>query len=278
MGRIALGWQLAKQSWAVVRADRTLMLFPAVGAIFGIGAAVIWFLIGAGLVAAFDSPYGAAPAIIAGIYVMTVIGQFAGVALAACADRTLHGQPTTFGDGIAAARDRMPQILAWAAVMVVVGGLINALQAVLRDAAGGIVGAIFGGIANAAWGVATFFVVPVLAEEGLGPIDAIKRSAGIIKARWGEGVIGSASIGLAVLLVGYLPATLVIVAGVALSNSVPALGILLAIIGVIGIVAATLVQAAVGSVFRVVLYRFATTGEALPGFQQDQLAHAFRAK
>jgi len=60
-------------------------------------------------------------------------------------------------------------------------------------------------VVRAAWSVSTFFVIPLLALEGLGPGDALKRSVSLIRERWGEGLGGSASIGLAVFLVAVVP-------------------------------------------------------------------------
>lgn len=84
----------------------------------------------------------------------------------------------------------------------------------LRDADGAdsIVGSILSVLADAAWAVVTFFVVPLLALEGLTPIAAIKRSAGLVRERWGEGVVGSAATG-AVVLIAALPAAALIVLG-----------------------------------------------------------------
>ncbi len=60
-------------------------------------------------------------------------------------------------------------------------------------------------VVRAAWSVSTFFVIPLLALGGLGPGDALKRSVSLIRERWGEGLGGSASIGLAVFLVAVVP-------------------------------------------------------------------------
>ena len=45
-----------------------------------------------------------------------------------------------------------------------------------------------------------FFVVPVIAYEGLGPIGAFKRSSQIMKQKWGESLAGTFSLGLVSLL------------------------------------------------------------------------------
>jgi hypothetical protein len=200
------------------------------------------------------------------------------VALAACATRALDGEDTTFGEGVAAARSRMGIILGWSAVVLVVGAAITALQALLRDAAGNVIGSIIGGLANFAWTVATFFVIPIIALEGLGPKDAIKRSTGIIKERWGESVVGTATIGGAIFLIGILPGILLVVAGVALTGSTAVLGGVAIAIGVVIVVTAALLQTTLNAVFRVALFRFATRGDVAGQFSPDQLSGAFRPK
>jgi hypothetical protein len=51
------------------------------------------------------------------------------------------------------------------------------LEQALRDRRLGFLASILGGILDAVWAIATFFVVPVLMVEGVGPIEAIKRSS-----------------------------------------------------------------------------------------------------
>ena len=39
MGAISRGWELTKQSWAVLKNDRSLVIFPILSAIFATGQA-----------------------------------------------------------------------------------------------------------------------------------------------------------------------------------------------------------------------------------------------
>ncbi|MEH3054053.1 MAG: DUF6159 family protein [Patulibacter minatonensis] len=276
MGRIQTGWELTKESWSVVKADRSLVLFPVVAGVATVVTFAFWFAIGAAGWSAADSEWGALPALILGIYAVTVIGQFAAVALAACAQRSLHGADTTFGEGVAAARKVLPQILVWAFISAAVGALISALQSVLREGVGALLSSLIGGLANATWSIATFFVVPLIALEGTKPTDAIKQSSRLIRQQWGEGLVGSASIGLITFLLGFLPAMLIIFAGVA--TDVEAIMVLAVVVGVGLMIAASVIQVTLNTVFRVALYRFATTGEAPGAFQSAQLEHAFVEK
>src|SRR5258705_9996501 len=95
-GRISRGWQLAKKSWAVLRNDRSLMVFPVISVIAGIGALALIITPGAFASAAADG--SEVPLIVAGVvsaYVLTFIAIFFQVALAACAARGLEGHDTS---------------------------------------------------------------------------------------------------------------------------------------------------------------------------------------
>jgi hypothetical protein len=238
VGRIGRGWVLTKESWAVVRGDRSLLLFPIVTGVSALAVAAVFFGVGAGVGTAADSFWAALPFLVLGAYLIIAIGQFCAVALAACATKALDGADTRFSDGVGAARVRLGVILAWAGVQLLVGAAITALQALLRDAAGGLVSGLVGGVANFAWTVATFFVVPVIALEGAGPRDAIKRSSGVVRERWGEGVVGTATIGGAIFLAGILPGVLLIAIGAALTADSAAAGAVLIAVGVIVVVIA----------------------------------------
>jgi len=277
-GSIGRGWELTKESWAVVRGDRSLLAFPVIAAACAIVAGAVLFGAGAAIGTSVNSLWAAVPFIVAGVYVIIVIGQFCAVALAACALESLGGRDTKLADGIAAARGRTRVILAWAGVMLVVGAAITALQLLMRDAAGSLVSNLLGTAANLAWSVVTFFVVPVLAFEGLGPREALKRSVHIVRERWGEGVTGTAAIGAAIFVAGILPGGVILGAGIALTASSAVLGGALIAVGVLVIVVAGLLQTTLSAVFRVALYRFATQGEALGRFTPEQLDGAFRPR
>jgi len=278
MGRFKRGWTLSKQSWAIVRADKSLIAFPVISVVAATITMIIFFGAGIGIAVAVDSEWGALPLVLIGVYLLTVIGVFTSVALASCATEALDGRQTTVGQGLSAARGRMKLIFAWAAVALFVGVLISVIQGLIEEVAGGIASAIVGGIAGFAWAVATFFVVPIIALDGLGPKEAVKTSAHIIKERWGEGVVGSSAIGLITLFVAILPAIAVIVIGFLLLGSSAVGGGILIVAGVVVFVIAMLVQTTIVTVFRVALYRYATEATVIGGFDQQALESAFVAK
>ena len=278
MERIKRGWKLSKQSWAVVKSDKSLLAFPIISVVAAIITMIIFFGGGAAMAVAIGSPWGALPLVIIGAYLLTVVGVFSSVALASCATEALEGRQTTVGQGISAARGRMKVIFAWAAVAMFVGALIAVIQSLLQEVAGGIVSAIVGGLAGFAWAVATFFVIPVIALDGLGPKEALKTSAHVVKERWGEGVVGSSAIGLITFFVAMLPAIVMMVLGFVLAGSSAVGGGLLITIGVLVFVIAMLFQSTITAVFRVALYRYATEGDVIGGFDREALESAFVPK
>jgi hypothetical protein len=279
MIRIRFAWRLARQSATLLRRDRSLAAFPVLGFAASLVAVAVLATPGIVLAAATGSEWLLAPFAAAAAYAATFAAIHYGVALAAAADRSLDGHDTTVAEGLAAARARRGVIARWAGVQLCVGLLINAIQVALSESPlGRTVGAIFGGVANLAWGVATFFVVPLLALEGLEPKAAVKRSGAIVKERWGEGVAGAASIGLAVAVVAFVPvAVLAAIAAATFDASVVAGGALAAVAVVVALAAAA-IATALNTIFRVALLRYASTGEQPAGFAAGDLERAFRTR
>src|SRR6185503_3881177 len=102
----------------------------------------------------------------------------------------LEGRPVSVGDGLRAAASRIPQIIGWAALSATVGVLLKAIEERVPAVSKLIITAL-----GFVWGVVTYFVVPVLALEKLGPVSAVKRSGEIIKKTWGESAVGALGLG-----------------------------------------------------------------------------------
>ncbi len=166
MGRIATGWNLAKKSWHVLAADKSLMVFPIVSTIAAIIAAATIMtpatvLSWSQLATATDESAPPPLLIVGGLvtgYVTTTIAIFFNVALVSCASRSLDGHDTTFGEGMSAAWSRIGVIISWGFVTYTVGLILRAIEE--RVPLGGKI-AVW--IAGAAWALATLLVVPVLA-------------------------------------------------------------------------------------------------------------------
>jgi hypothetical protein len=275
--RFARGWRLSKDSWAVLKADRSLLAFPIVGSITALIAFLIVVAPGVGVAAAADTAWPVIPFVLVALYVTTFVTIYCGVGLAAATAQVMDGQNATLRTGLAAARPHTGKIAKWALVQATVGLLLNLLQS-LADSDNGIlklIGIILSLLVSVAWALASFFVIPLLAFEDLGPGDALKRSVAIIKEHWGEGVVGSAAIGGLVFLIGFLPAAVLIFAGISIGG---AGGIVLIAIGAVVLIVASVVGNTLNQVFRVALYRYVTGRGDAPGFAREDLERAFRPK
>lgn len=271
MSRIRAGWGLTKKSWSVLRENRVLIRFPLYGAVATILMGIIVVGPGLYLIDQGSTAGGGALAII-GFYLLAVIGFYFSVGLAAAADMIFRGQEATVGDGLDVARSRFGAIAGWAAVATIVGVILSALEE------SGLVGQIVGRLLDIGWSLITFLAVPVIAIEGLGPIDTLKRSAGLFRQKWGQQITGNLAIGGLVFLLGVLPGGLLIVAGVALWSSTGFGAALLVIVGAIILAIALLISRALSGIFGVALYRYATGGEPVGGFTQAELESAVRRK
>jgi hypothetical protein len=263
---------LTKRSWGVLRSEPNLIRFPIVGGLISLVLAAIFFLPGAYLLDS-DPTWAGVVLIAIGIYLLAFAGYYFSVGLAANADAHMRGEQVSFGSGMAVASSRMSEIAAWAFVATVVMTIIRAIQERF-----GIAGAIFGALAAAGWALISFLAVPVIAIEGTGPIETIKRCAHLLKSRWGEQITGNIAIGGAVFLIGILPAILLIVGGIALLATTSVGGGALIAIGVVILIIAMLIQQALSVIFGVALYRYTADGEAVGAFTNQEMEDAVRVK
>ena len=128
----------------------------------------------------------------------------------------------------------------------------------------------------------TFFVLPVLAAERLGPIAAIRRSSALLRDKWGESLAGQARFGLVTLLF-ILQAALVFAIGLALylsqgTTALAGLGPVLMALGVAYAIAIMVVMQALSSIFQAGVYLYATTGQLPPAFDRELIEGAFQPK
>lgn len=281
-GKFARSWGLMKASAAVLRSDKALLAFPLLSGLCSLVVAAS-FLVPVAL-AAIASDGGRFDAhrwspvtwlvMFAFYLVQYFVIVFFNTALAGCALRHLRGEPTRLSDGLALARSRWASILGYALIAATVGLILRALQERL-----GLLGRLVVGLLGLAWTVATFLVVPVLASQDVGPVDAVKRSVGLLKRTWGENLIGNVGLGAAsglITLLAMLLGALLIGGAVAL-HSLPAL-VTAVVVVVVALVLLSLVQASLQGIYAAALYRYGEGGEAGAGFEPALLQGAFRAK
>ncbi len=277
MGRVRTGWRLARVSWSVLRKDGSLAVYPAVASVVALVA--FWIVAGVGIVVenAVATPWVALPFLLAGVYVAIYFVVYFSVALAAAAQQSIDGRDTGLRDGLKVARTRRGVVAKWALLELALGLVMSVIGALLNDAGAKTLSNLVSAAAGFAWSVATFFVIPVVALEGLGPRDAMTRSVALIRTHWGEAVVGRTGIGAVVFLIALLPIAGLSVLGTTLAPASPALaGAADALVAIVAILAIVL-GSALSVIFRVEAYRWATTGELAGAFSSGDVLAVFRS-
>ena len=273
MGTFSRSWNLVKASWQVLQSDKELLVFPIVSAIALILVTMAFAVPGFFLYAAGGNEVLGYALLFLFYLVQYTVITFANSALVGAAMIRLRGGDPTLGDGFQIAFSRLGTIVGYALIAATVGMILQALSG--RGTLGDIVRAIVG----TAWNVATFLVVPVLVVEDVGPLEAVKRSVGLLKRTWGEQVVGGAGMGF-VFFILFLLATVIAGAGVFLGVSMHSVALIVAfvVVGVLAYVALALISSTLGGIYAAAVYRYAAEGETSKQFAPELIQNAFRAK
>ena len=278
--RISNSWALVKASFAVLRQDRELILFPVVSMLASL-VVVATFAVPMLLAGFFDSLLsgtgnGVLSAIIGFLFylVMYFVVIFSNAAVVGAAMIRLNGGDPTLRDGFRIAFEHVGSILGYAAISATVGMILRAISE-----RAGIVGQIVSSVLGFAWGVVTFLVIPVLVIEDVNPVDAVKRSGQLLRQTWGEQLVGNFGIGaitgLIVLGLFVISVPLFILA--ASAKSVLLVVVVIALL-VVSVVAVSLISSTLSSIFTTAVYNYAVNGTAGEFFTEDLVRGAFRHK
>lgn len=297
------GWALFKTSFAIVKEDKSLMLLPLLSGliqlvivltfIMGIGGVLVWVyhMTGTGLLLALaqwiDGWYGIAVLVLLSFAIYFPAGLvsiYFNSALVACATKRLEGGHPTVLDGLRMANLRKGLIIKWALLSTGVSLALTLLGTIkIGKGAGAYIGRVLQAGLGIAWSICIYFVVPVIVNEGLSPRDAIKRSGYLIKNNWGEALGGSLGSGLvfgALMLVGFA----MLIGGIFwwAITGLYIFFILTIVLAMIYWMVLGLIASAVNTVLLAALYKYATTGQQVPGFDwgffQNPWIYSGRAK
>jgi len=288
--RTGSGWQLLSQSWAIVRRDKSLLLFPVMSSLaclVVVASFVLPVVLSVDLRQLFNNNRqgGAQAWQNVGFYALLFAFYFANflvivffnTALVSCALMRFSGGEPTVGDGLRTACDRLPQIVGWALLSATVGLVLKAVEDRLS-----FLGKIIVSFIGVAWSIAAYFVIPVLAVEKLGPFAAVRRSASLLRKSWGEAVVGGFSLSL-VSIVLAIPGILLLVGGVVLASAARpgaslAWTVVAMALGVLYLIGLSIVISTLKQIFLAGLYMYAAEGRVPDGFSEDALISAFKAK
>lgn len=271
--RLARSWEIAKTCATVLTHDVELLMFPVLSGLATLCVLATFALpVAASMV---DGVVQIAPVpMFAALLLFYVVQAFVivyfQVALVGAALVRLDGGNPTLADGFAAANTRLGSIFAWSIVSATVGAILKSLES--RES--GPLARTAGRIAGVAWALATAFVIPLVVTRGLGPFEALRESASLIRRTWGEQLVGTFGLTALFGLVGVvwtLPWGLS--AMVAMETGHVVLAVLAGLGCVVGLVVVGVVQAAMTGVWQAALFRYAERGQVV-WFDGGLLANA----
>lgn len=277
--RFSNSWALVKASAGVLRADKELMVFPAISAALSV-LVLVTFAVPSVLAGLFDTGAGegfpVAGYVVGFLFyvVQYFVIFFCNTALVGAALIRLRGGDPTVADGFRIASSRLGPIMGYALIAATVGMILRSISE-----RSGVLGKIVVSLVGLAWNLATFLVVPVLAAENVGPIEAVKRSGAYLRKTWGEQIVGNAGMGavFGVMTLGSILLGLILFIAAALTESTA----LMAMVGVglvVTLVGLALISATLGGIYAAALYRYASEGDAGTFFSPDMVKGAFQGK
>lgn len=280
-------WELYKVCWNLLAHDKELILFPMLSLIsLGMTLGAVF---GTGMVDRLAQSIGNELSLVPSDYV--VIGVFYFInyfmvvyfnaAIIGSARIRFHGGDPTLMDGLRVANQNIVNIIGWAFISAVVSLIFYAIekQASVGGRSGGVfalIALILSKVAQVAWSVITYLVIPVLVVEGVGPIEAIKRSASMVRKTWGEQLASRFGFDLMLILFA-IP--ILLLAGLGWVILPGQVGVVLGVaIAVVGIGLLILTTAALRGIYMAALYEYASTGSIPQGFSEQVVVQSWQPR
>jgi len=270
--RLSNGWDITMNSFKVLKENKQLIIFPILS---GISMILILGSFGTALFAASgwdlenlnsDNAIVTYSLVFLFYLVNYFVVVFFNMALIHCTRLYFKGEEVTVKKGLQFSITRIVAIFSWAVFAATVGTILKLIQENV-----GWIGKIITGLIGIVWSIATFFVVPVIAYENVGPVDAFKRSSQLMKQKWGESLASTFSLGLIHLLALLIVAVPLFFVG-------NLIHILLGVgLALTGIVLVSAVMSATQTIFISAVYHN-ITGDPVHHYNQQLIDNMFKAK
>jgi hypothetical protein len=287
MNAFSRSWLITKLTFSVINKDRELLWFAFLSFFFStlfsvamIFPTVVPALLNNGFEKDSLEVYQYVLLFIT-YFGLAFIATFFNVCVVYTTKIRFEGGNATFGESVRFAFSRIGLIVQWSLISASVGLLLRLLHnlASRLGKIGEIVANILISLLGMAWSILTIFVVPVLVYEGLGPVNAIKKSAEVIKKTWGESLIRAIGLGLVQLLVFLAIIGVSIGLTMALASAFDVAGVLVGIgIGALLLLLAGLIFTVANTIFNTALYVYANNNQIASGFSEDVVRGAFKQK
>jgi len=267
--RLSNGWKISMNSFKVLKENKQLIIFPILSGIsllLIIGSFSVAILSAAGwdVDNIDESKSFSNYAILFAFYIVNYfVVVFFNMALIHCTHLYFKGEEVSVSKGLRYSASRVGVIFSWAVVAATVGFILRLIQENV-----GSLGKFITGLLGIAWSIATFFVVPVIAYEKMGPFAALKRSTQLMKEKWGESLGATFSFGLIKFI-----AILVLAVPLFFIGSLihPVAGVALAVLAIFLVIA---VMSAAETIFISAVYHN-VTGDPVENYHLQQVDSLF---
>jgi hypothetical protein len=277
-------WELTKQSFSIIKADKEILIFPVLASIFSIIFFVLmalpFVMTGVMQQMGFDKLGELAYYIVVFIFYFGVsfIATFFNVAVVYCAKKRFEGGDPTFGEGLKEAFKRIHLIFLWSIVSATVGLLLNLLENAAQKNKNFIVRWIMSAVRSllgVVWSIVSIFVVPAMVFDNVGPFAALKKSAAAVKKTWGESLVRHYGLGFAEFVAIFAGIILLGVPGVLLLFYYWPVGLGVIALLIIYLLVVILLFSTASTVFNTALYMYAEKGKTPQVYSHETMKNAF---
>jgi hypothetical protein len=253
---------LLKQSYAILKSDKELVLFPIYAALFSVAAFILvgglYALVRWGLMHGTENR-AIDYAFLFLLYTLSYyIVIYFNAGLAACVLYRFQGNDPTFRYGRSQADKHRKTILGYALLAATVGVILQIIAERFK-----LVGRIAANILGAVWSIATIFIAPVLVSTELSPMEAVKESARIFKATWGNTVKGTVSF-FFIEILAFTVCLVPFILGISIGGGAAIFAGI--IISALALIFVSIVITTCSSIYRTALFHYATTKQVPSGF------------
>ncbi len=268
------GWRLGRETRKLIMADRQLFIYPVISAIIGI---VLFAL----LVVSWVFINATTPFQILTLFLFYVASYFTStyviIAMLIAFRSHSQGNRISMGEAFSQANQYWKLVLEWAIFDAIITTIIRVIESRFRFDF--ITRLIIGSVVAFAFSVATFFVVPVIIDEKVGPIKAIKTSTKFIIDNFGKtfgGFIYTDIYTLAFILGGI---AVMVLGFVVLSSSLLIPGIVVMAAGFLLFIFGMIFNYVLGNTLKLIIYDYMTDRGKLPkGWDKGMIDDALKRK
>lgn len=285
-GRLKTAWLLLKQSVKILKSNKQLLRYSFMSGLLSTLITIIFALIfvlgGDALyykeldIFGDEDVYPTNLGLIVGFvyYIIVFFTVFIyNAGLAAHVLDIFRGKSLGYSDYMKRAWGKAKTLFVYSVITAVVGVILRALE---RNR---LLGFVVSKILGLLWAFANLFTIPIIVENDIGAIKAIKRSMQLFKSRWGENIaarIGFSGIALLIYLLIMIPiAVLLFIVGAAFGGAgiIVAFGLVL-----LSVIAFAIIETAASQVLSVALYYYAQYQQVPANFTPELLNAALIPK